>query len=403
MIREWLRLLHNQGVNVDKLESGSFSTSFWERLMFTRKTPKNGDFSHEVLDVMNGCLACKSCSSQCPVGVDVPDFRAKFLSIYYQRYMRPLKDYFVANIEQMAPLMAKAPRLVNSVLKVPAMQSLLKKTIGYVDTPLLSVPTLKNTTQSLTDEYEFANLKALSEQERQQYVLIVQDPFTSFYDAEVVTHCVELIRGLKLKPIILPFKPNGKPQHVKGFLTRFERTARSTSQFLSNVASLDIPMIGVDASLVLCYRDEYRKTLTQNETAFSVQTVQEWLTTVIEKTDFSPETAVTNQSYTLLSHCTEKTALPKSEAQWQSIFSAFGLQINATPVGCCGMAGTYGHEADQYENSRGIYELSWQQAVQNNQSEQVLATGYSCRSQVARFEGFKPQHPLQILAKHIQQ
>ena len=405
MIREWLRLLHNQGVNVDKLESASFSTSIWERWVNTRKTPKESDFSHEVLDVMNGCLACKSCSSQCPVGVDVPDFRAKFLSIYYQRYMRPLKDHFVANIEQMAPVMAKAPSVVNFVLKMPLMQSLLERTIGYVDTPLLSTPTLKESVKTLVDDYSFEQLRILSPEERAQYVFIVQDPFTSFYDAEVVADCAALITALGLKPVILPFKPNGKPQHVKGFLTQFKRTARSTAAFLSEVSMLNIPMIGVDASLVLCYRDEYQKTLSAEEASFSVLTVQEWLSDI----DVSVNTATPIKSkwsehqFKLLSHCTEKTALPTSEMQWQSIFHSFGLNLTPTPVGCCGMAGTYGHEAEQYENSIGIYALSWQNVMNNHQSEQILATGYSCRSQVARLDSFKPKHPLQILAQHLQQ
>lgn len=404
MIREWLRLLHNQGVEVEKLESGSFSTSLWERWVNTRKTPVNSDFSHEVLDVMNGCLACKSCSSQCPVGVDVPDFRAKFLSIYYQRYMRPLKDHFVANIEQLAPLMAKAPKLINSILKTPFMQWLLERTIGYVDTPMLSTPTLQQQVETLVDEYSFAKLRLLSPEERAKYVLIVQDPFTSFYDAEVVAHCAELIKALGLTPIILPFKPNGKPQHVKGFLTQFKRTARNTSAFLSEVAMLNIPMIGVDASLVLCYRDEYHKTLDAEETQFSVLTVQEWLTDLfMNNHSITPiKSEWSEHQFKLLAHCTEKTALPTSETQWQTIFAAFGLNLETQAVGCCGMAGTYGHEADQYENSVGIYALSWREAISGQKQEHILATGYSCRSQVARLDGFKPKHPLQILAQHIQ-
>jgi FAD/FMN-containing dehydrogenase/Fe-S oxidoreductase len=405
MIREWLRLLHKQGVNVDKLDADAFRSSLWQRWLNTRKTKKDNDFSHEVLEVMNGCLACKSCSSQCPVGVDVPDFRAKFLSIYYQRYLRPLKDHFVANIEQMAPLMAKAPSVVNSVLRVPLMQWLLERTIGYVDTPLLSTPTLQKSVKKLADAYSFEQLRRLSPQQRAEYVFIVQDPFTSFYDAEVVAQCAVLIKALGLKPVILPFKPNGKPQHVKGFLTQFKRTARSTAAFLSEVAMLNIPMIGVDASLVLCYRDEYLKILSPKEAKFSVLTVQEWLSAIdVSSSTSKPMTSQWSQhQFKLLTHCTEKTALPTSETQWQTIFNSFGLTLTPTLVGCCGMAGTYGHEAEQYENSVGIYALSWQNVIEATPPEHILATGYSCRSQVARLGNFKPKHPLQILAQHLQQ
>ena len=400
MIREWLRLLGNQGLDLKRLEAASFSTSIWERWVNSRSKHDQQDFSHEVKEVMDGCLACKSCSSQCPVGVDVPEFRAKFLSIYYQRYMRPLKDHFVANVEWIAPLSAKMPKLFNALVQNPLSQKVLKKSIGYIDTPKLSVPNLSARTKEVCEPFSLNALQKLTEQQRKSTVLIVQDPFTSFYDAQVVADCAELIKGLGLTPVILPFKPNGKPQHVKGFLERFAATAKTTSAFLNEIHALGMPMIGVDASLVLCYRDEYNKALGEKRGEFTVHTVQEWLINIIDNTH------VTNQpdnsiEYKLLSHCTEKTALPTSEKLWQRIFEHFGLKLVATPVGCCGMAGTYGHEAENAEASAGIYALSWQDAVSSAQHQQILATGYSCRSQVARYEQFKPLHPLQVLADTI--
>ncbi|WP_100657480.1 FAD-binding and (Fe-S)-binding domain-containing protein [Alteromonas flava] len=404
MIREWLRLLARQGVDVAMLEQQSFSTSIWERWVNTRKTPKDADFSHEVLEVMDGCLACKSCSSQCPVGVDVPDFRAKFLSIYYQRYMRPVKDYFVANVERLAPLMAAFPRLFNVLQGNKLSQWLLTKTIGYVDTPQLSSPNLKQRVEHLCDAYEFKRFAGMSAEERTQYVFIVQDPFTSFYDAEVVAHFAELVLALGLKPVLIPFTPNGKPQHVKGFLDRFARTAQKTAKLLNQLHTLGIPMVGVDASLVLCYRDEYNKILKDKRGDFAVLTVQEWLIDAVEQVEFAKVQVQSPAiSYRLLSHCTEKTALPASERLWTEIFAKLGLTLSATAVGCCGMAGTYGHEQQNLANSQGIYNLSWAPIVGNANPETILATGYSCRSQVGRFADFKPLHPLQVLAQHLRQ
>ena len=150
MIREWLRLLAQQDVKVDALNAQQFKSSWWSRMVNTNSAKSSTDFSHEVFEVMDECLACKSCSAQCPVGVDVPDFRAKFLSIYYQRYSRPVKDYLVANIEQMAPLLAKMPRMVNFFTNLGLSKVLLKESIGYVDTPLLSTPTLANLSAGYT-------------------------------------------------------------------------------------------------------------------------------------------------------------------------------------------------------------------------------------------------------------
>ncbi|QJR82403.1 FAD-binding oxidoreductase [Alteromonas pelagimontana] len=399
LIREWIRLLSEQGVNTAKLNAQMFSSSWWQRWQNSRN--RQDDFSHEVFDALNGCLACKSCSSQCPVKVDVPEFRSTFLSIYYQRYLRPLKDHMVANIERMAPIMAIVPGFINFFLNQKFVQGMIEKSIGYVDTPLLSVPVLGDRIDKDEVAFDFQSLAKLDSAARQRHVLIVQDPFTSYYDAQVVADFVQLVKELGLQPVLLPFKPNGKPEHVKGFLQRFAKTAANTAAFLNQLQELDIPMVGVDASLVLCYRDEYTKTLGEARGHFSVLTVHEWLLSLPESIWPVLSAAQATEPLALFSHCTEKTALPKSENQWQSIFARIKQPLDIVAVGCCGMAGTYGHEADQKERSLGIYALSWEQAVQRYRASQILATGYSCRSQVHRIEDFKPRHPLQALLSLI--
>lgn len=393
MIREWLRLLQKENVDIEQLESGEQAFTWFEKLRFSTDKLQKDDFSREVLDVMEGCLACKACANQCPVNVDVPGFRARFLAIYYQRYLRPLKDHLVANIENMAPMLAKAPRLVNFFQNLSISKWLIKKCIGYVDSPLLSHPTLKHRQNELAlSSFDLDALCRLDTTQRANKVLLVQDPFTSFYEADLVADFASTLKKLGYEPIILPFKPNGKPQHVKGFLQRFAATAASSADFLNQVSSLGIPMLGIDASLVLCYRDEYKKALGDKRGDFSVLLAHEWLSTI----DL-PKRGLLEHRYALFTHCTEKTALPASERQWQEIFQHFGQVLEPISVGCCGMAGTFGHEASHMDESTGIYQLSWQQAIDRFEKQQILATGYSCRSQVARFESFKPKHPIQIL------
>ncbi|MBE1287296.1 MAG: FAD-binding protein [Alteromonadaceae bacterium] len=397
MIREWLRLLEKQGVDTNSLDATQGTTSWLSRLINTNSAQSKGDFSHEVMQVMDECLACKSCSSQCPVGVDVPDFRAKFIALYYQRYSRPVKDYLVANIERMAPWLAKIAPLHNAVMRSRLVQWALRESVGYVDAPLLSTPTLK---KRVSTKFDMSALQQLSHVQKAQTVLIVQDPFTSFYDAQVVEDFVLLAQKLGFNPVLLPFNPNGKPQHVKGFLAEFATTAKSTAAFLNDIASLNIPMVGVDASLLLVYRDEYTKTLGAKRGEFSVLAVHEWLV------QHAASAIVKNQAQSehelaLFTHCTEKTALPTSEKQWQKIFADAGLELGIVSVGCCGMAGTYGHEVVHLHNSKGIYDLSWRDAIARFAPEQRAVTGYSCRSQVARYSDGKPRHPLQILLNSL--
>ncbi len=412
LMREWLRLLEKQGVDILSLEQDVnnwtvkrlLDTSIAKfKVTFLSKEENKDDFSHEVMEAMQGCLACKACASQCPIKVDVPDFRSRFINLYHSRYPRPLKDHVVANVELLAPFMAKAPKLINNILSLKAYNSLSEKTIGYVDTPLLSVPTLKTQTKKAGySGFDLTKLQYLTDKQREGYVLIVQDPFTSFYDANTVESMMALIRKLGLEPILLPFKPNGKAQHVKGFLSRFAKTAKSSSDFLNQIAQLNIPMVGMDASMVLCYRDEYTKILGDKRGSFNVLLAHEWLLSFIKtnaKSNLNEQTDVSEQlkSFKLFAHCTEKTALVNSENEWLSIFNHFGLTLEKVSVGCCGMAGTYGHEKVNLDNSKGLFDLSWQPKLAELDSTQILATGFSCRSQVKRLTELKARHPVEAL------
>jgi FAD/FMN-containing dehydrogenase/Fe-S oxidoreductase len=404
MVREWLRLLSKENIDVIQLEQKGQKQSWLARLKHSLNKDPSEDFSHQVLEVMEGCLACKACANQCPVNVDVPSFRARFLSLYYQRYLRPAKDHLVGNIESMAPVLANVPKFVNFFQNQPWLKAIIKATIGYVDAPLLSSPTLKQHLQEQAlENFDLQSLSLLSDEQKRKKVFIVQDPFTSFYEADLVRDFVELVQVLGMQPIVLPFKPNGKPQHVKGFLDKFAKTAQTSADFLNSIAQLGIPMVGMDASLVLCYRDEYNKALGTSRGDFEVLLAHEWLQQLeLPTINRIENTASSEQEYALFAHCTEKTALPVSEKQWQSIFAKMGLKLSSIAVGCCGMAGTFGHEASHLEESKGIYQLSWEDAISQLKPEQILATGYSCRSQVSRFEQFKPLHPLQLLLRDLQ-
>ncbi|GKX57974.1 D-2-hydroxyglutarate dehydrogenase YdiJ [Leminorella grimontii] len=405
LVREWLRQLAEAGVDPLEIEQklSQRRLSWRELLAKTQnalaKRKGEYDFSHEVKASMSACLACKACSTQCPIKIDVPAFRSRFLQLYHTRYFRPARDYLVASVESYAPLMAKAPKVFNFFIRQPWMQAIGAKGIGMVNLPQLSTPTLKQQLQghracSITLE----QLETMAVEQRQRHVLVVQDPFTSYYDAAVVADFVRLIEKLGMTPVLLPFSPNGKAQHIKGFLRQFAQTAKRTSEALNRVARLGIPMVGVDPALVLCYRDEYKQILGEARGDFQVLLVHEWLTANLH---LLPEKAVAAEPWYLFGHCTESTALPNSGRQWQGLFGRVGATLNTINLGCCGMAGTYGHEADNAENSAAIYALSWQKALAGKSASRCLATGYSCRSQVKRFNQVVLKHPLQALLELV--
>ncbi|PRY61445.1 hypothetical protein B0H98_11269, partial [Vreelandella songnenensis] len=129
--------------------------------------------------------------------------------------------------------------------------------------------------------------------------------------------------------------------------------------------------------------------------------LQEWLAT---RLDSLPQGArhLADPGFKLLSHCTEKTNAPASLKTWQQVFAAFGLTLSLVETGCCGMSGTYGHETRNADTSKTIYAQSWQPKVEAPENAgRLLATGYSCRSQVKRFSNQELPHPMQALLEAV--
>ncbi|QLB13222.1 FAD/FMN-containing dehydrogenase [Bisgaardia hudsonensis] len=419
MVREWLRLMANENVQPEQLDFRKAEIKLTDLVKKIRnswqKRQGEYDFSHEVKQAMDTCLACKACASQCPIKIDVPSFRSKFFYFYHSRYLRPVKDYVVSNVETVAPLMAKTPRFFNFFTEAKITKPLAEKMLGMTDLPLLSNPTLQQQLveigyQGLSLEELEKSFSSKSAVEKQEFLLIVQDPFTSYYDAKVVADFVNLSQKLGYTPILLPFKPNGKALHIKGFLARFAKTAKNQADFLNRMAKLGIAMVGVDPAIVLSYRDEYKEILQKDRGEFQVITSHEWLfnqlnsekiKTAVEKLNISQEETQNKQQWYLYPHCTENTAMPNSPKEWQHIFVVFGQNLQVENVGCCGMAGTFGHETQHIEMSKAIYSSSWQKKLQDKNLEYCLATGYSCRSQVKRFENQILKHPIQALLSII--
>ncbi|CAO1665912.1 FAD-binding oxidoreductase [Halomonas sp. NYA30] len=404
LIREWLRLQTQAGIDVveesrkKKAEGGwGFIKSFPLRVANTLSRKQHHDYSHEVYDAMAGCLACKSCAGQCPVKVNVPQFRSQFLEVYHGRYLRPLRDYVIGGTEFMLPTLAKAAPLYNAVIGQRWVEQLMRRTLGMSDSPALSRASVKKQLNAWgVAEATPLSLALLTEQQRANSVILVQDAFTTHFEAKLVMDVVELLSRLNLRVFVMPYSANGKPLQVQGFLGAFERTAAKQAERLRTLARFDIPMVGIDPAMTLTYRQEYVKAL-GHEAVPEVLMLQEWLAMRINTLAPTP-LKLTDPGFKLLSHCTEKTNAPGSPKAWQQVFSAFGLQLELMATGCCGMSGTYGHETRNATTSKTIYAQSWQPQVETKENAgKLLATGYSCRSQVKRYSNQVLQHPLQAL------
>ncbi len=409
LFREWVRL--EQQVDIAQHAGGAVARLV-SRLNMGMFLPSksvqanlNDAFSHEVYDAMAGCLACKSCSTQCPVKVDVPQFRARFLQLYHRRYGRPLRDYVVGSLEYVLPAAARIPGLYNRVIGSAIGRKALARYAGLVDSPTIDhidFNALKRR-YGVVDANP-AKLAALSPGQRRACVVFVQDAFTRYFDPAVVTASFKIASLLGMRIYLAKFLPNGKPLQVHGFLNAFDAAARRNVAALQPIEKLGIPLVGIDPAMTLVYRQEYLKVPALAQGVPVVALLQEWLEKRLSLAAEGRQVDHTRPvRYQLMAHCTEKTTVAESTSMWVSVFRMLGLDLVPVATGCCGMSGTYGHETRNAATSKIIFEQSWQGHLDSEKQGELLATGYSCRSQVKRFASMRLRHPIEVLAERLEE
>ena len=400
LVREWLRLQTAAGMDITSevqhiRQKQGFTEAGQKLVNLVKKWRGEEDFSHEVYSALDNCMSCKSCAGQCPIQVNVPDLRSRFFELYHGRYPRPVKHHVAAILEPALPVLAKAQWVYNRVINWTITDKLSSSALGLTQLPTIASPSpIKETCHAGAQTATPGLLDRLSEADRQKAVVIAQDAFTSFFETPLLTDLVKLLTKLGYRPFVAPYKPNGKVLHVYGFLGRFEKVAQTNARELKHLADKGVSLVGIDAAVTLTYRDEYREIMGDNSP--EVLLLSEWFTTQLET--IKALQLNLKGEYTLLGHCTEVTNVPAAPSQWQQLFAATGLKLTYQPTGCCGMAGIYGHETRNQTISRKLYDLSWKAVVEHpDHSDKLVATGYSCRSQVKRFGHINIPHPVQKL------
>ncbi len=399
LMREWLRLLAEQGIDPRRealrLNRSSKILGFVRRAFNSLNPANRTDFSHDVRAAMDTCLACKACSGQCPVKVSVPAFRSKFLNLYYGRYLRPLKDPLVANIEATLPLMARLPAFYSAMVGTSLGRRAMR-VAGLTALPRLAPTSLARLAKDMGIAIaDPGHIAAMPVDERARVVVFVPDSFTGHFDPTVGVAAVEVARLLGVRPLLAPARANGKALHVHGYVDRFERTARRAAGLLAQIAATGVPLVGLDPSMTLTFRSEYAAI--DRAKTFSVLLPQEWLVSILKRRDCITGRPA-RERFRLLPHCTERTNAPSSSAQWTNVFRVLGIDLEVVNTGCCGMAGTFGHEVRNRKMSERLYEMSWKEHIPLPADDVVvMATGYSCRSQVKEIDNTRILHPLEVI------
>lgn len=429
LMREWLRLMQERNFDVDayeqKLNQG-LSTMETIKSWFNRAYNticKQEDFNHEYLEQIKTCLACKSCKTQCPAHVNAAELNSRFLNFYYSRYLRPSMDLLCLNAEKTIPLMAKIPNLSNKLLNFGLNKFILNKFFKFVDLPKFNEVPLKKV--AIAEGFLYLNEKEAKAKAGHLDCLIVSDIFTSAYEVDGLIDLAKLMRFMGFKVAFLKPYINGKLFVIRGARAQFIKYATQQAQRLSSLNNLGFTLVGFDPALTICYRDEY-PALIKEMPDFKVLLPEEWIVEAFKSEQFKhKETKFReaylrlakqggdgnltssvgnfNQDYYLFCHCTEQALVSRSVLMWQEVMHHFGLNLMPIPVACCGMAGLFGHMAQNQDESQKVYAQNWQPKIQERTFEQCLITGFSCRSQVARMEQKKANHPVHVLCSLLEQ
>jgi len=370
-------------------------------------------FNHkEIYEVMDLCLSCKGCKSECPSNVDVAKLKAEFLQHYYDSNGVPLRSKLIANFSKSARLGAMVPGLYNFAMTHPVISKLIKKWSGFAVER--SMPTLYSTTlekwfknhqhptsglQSTTVNNQGSAINA-----KYRTVYLFCDEFTNYNDTEIGMKAVMLLEKLGYQVIIPKHTESGRAWLSKGLLRRAKKIANTNIELLKDIITADTPLIGIEPSAILTFRDEYIDLATDEnfeaakELSKHVFFIDEFIASEIEKGNItSAQFSKEKKLVKLHGHCQQK-ALSSIAASVQILSLPENYTVETIPSGCCGMAGSFGYEKEHYELSMKVGELVLFPTVRQQPSDVIIAApGTSCRHQVKDGTGRAALHPVEVL------
>ncbi|MDE2746784.1 MAG: FAD-binding protein [Chloroflexota bacterium] len=349
----------------------------------------SGDRLHDALDL---CVECKACKAECPSGVDLAKIKYEVLAHRHREHGVPLRDRAFANISTLLRAGSVAPTLANFATSTPLAKLALRR-LGM--SPLRSLPRLA----PRTFNQWFRSRTIPAQQQVRGDVVLFDDTFTNFVHPEVGIAATTIIEALGYQVIRVEQRACcGRPSISKGLLDNARSLAERNVTALLPYARSGTPIIGTEPSCLLTLRDEY-PLLLQNKDATSVAghalLLDEWLARELGDSDGKPIFTSSNGPLMLHAHCHQK-ALAGVE-QTLSVLRHAGYEAEAIDSGCCGMAGSFGFEAEHHNISRAMGELRLFPAIRGARHIPVAVTGVSCRQQIGHFTEAEPRHVVEYL------
>ncbi len=366
---------------------------------FLTNSPNLNRFDHqEIYDVMDLCLACKGCKSECPSGVDVAKVKMEFLQHYYDANGVPLRAKMIANYSKMNRVASLAPGVFNFAMSNALTGPLIKKSSGFAverSLPALYKHTLLQWWRKHQPEVATPS---------RGKVFLFCDEFTNYNDVEIGMTTVRLLERLGYEVVIPTHIESGRAILSKGLLRQAKPIAEKNVALLHPLVTEETPLVGIEPSAILTFRDEYPDLLRgeQQQQARDIAKhsflLEEFLAREIDKGRIeSSQFTSASQKVLLHGHCQQKALCGTGPTQ-KVLSLPENYSVEVIPSGCCGMAGSFGYEKEHYELSMQIGDLVLFPAVKKAEENTLLAApGTSCRHQIKDGTGKKALHPAEIL------
>jgi FAD/FMN-containing dehydrogenase/Fe-S oxidoreductase len=368
---------------------------------FLTHSDKINRFDHKyIYEVMDLCLSCKGCKSECPSNVDVAKLKAEFLQHYYDANGVPFRSKLIANFSATAKLGAIAPSLYNFAVTNKLSGNLIKKLSGFaVDR---SMPTLYKTT--LRSWYNKHSLKKPAVKGNPKTVYLFCDEFTNYNDTEIGIKAILLLEKLGYNVVIPTHEESGRTWLSKGLVRDAKKIVNKNINLLKNIVTSNKPLIGIEPSAILTFRDEYidlaDDELLEDARALAKHSflLDEFLANEIQAGHITADQFHRDTKHIVLhGHCQQK-ALSSVASTAKILSLPANYTVETIPSGCCGMAGSFGFEKEHFQLSQQIGELVLFPSVRKQAKETIIAApGTSCRHQVHDGTGRKALHPAEIL------
>jgi FAD/FMN-containing dehydrogenase/Fe-S oxidoreductase len=363
------------------------------REYLTRPQKSNAFDSEEVLQVLDLCISCKACKSECPSNIDMAKFKTEFLQQYYDKHGFPLRSLLIAYLPQISRLGMAFRPITNLITS----SNLFKKAIGFA--PERNIPPLSSETL-----IQWKNKQKSASEKPVRKLYLFADEFTNYNESHIGIKAIGLLNKLGYEVVIPKHLESGRTYISKGLLRKARQIANFNIAQLSEIISAEAPLIGIEPSAILTFRDEYpdlaskslqekARKLARNTFMLDEFLVQEMEKGMISAGQFTTETRLIK----LHGHCQQK-AIASTLPTRKLLELPENYTVQEIKSGCCGMAGSFGYEKEHYALSMQIGEMNLFPAVRKATSEEIIAApGTSCRHHIEDGTGRKALHPVEVL------